>query len=166
MSAARGAARPLPPLPEPPFPSLLRAGGVLIFKRLRLPAKGGGRCPGGLGAEVTRAAEAERGAPRPGAPWGDPPLPGAVLLQVASSPALMPSYPDFLPAAASLCFPVFLMRRLFPPHPAQMLLSFRGRRPTWVSPLAFRLPDDHSSVQAGETFPFQYDAARKMGNPG
>lgn len=51
MSAARGAARPLPPLPSP-----LLAGGVLIFKRLRLPAEGVGRCPGGLGAGVTRAA--------------------------------------------------------------------------------------------------------------
>lgn len=118
MSAARGAARPLPPLPEPPFPSLLRAGGVLIFKRLRLPAKGGGRCPGGLGAEVTRAAEAERGAPRPGAPWGDPPLPGAVLLQVASSPALMPSYPDFLPAAASFVLPCIPYEEAFPPAPS------------------------------------------------
>lgn len=162
----RTGSRPSPPaVPEPPLPALLPAGGVLIFKPLRLPAKGGGRCPGGLGAEVTRAAEAERGAPRPGAPWG-PPHPGAILLQVASSPALMPSYPDFSPAAASLCFPIFLMKRLFSPHPAEMLLSFRRRRPTWVSPLPFHLPDDLFSVQDGETFPFQYEAARKMGNPG
>lgn len=99
-------------LSEPPLPPLLPAVGVLKPQWL-FAESGGGRCSGGLGAEVTGAGEPERAAPRPGAPWGRPSLGGHSWSQVASWPAVMLSYPVFSPGAATFGFPLFLMKRVF-----------------------------------------------------
>lgn len=160
--ATRAAPRPLSPAPGAALPFSAARLCLLVLKPQRLPAEGcGGACPA-----VTATAQTQRGPPRLGAPGASPLLgtclqPGLPPCQLGCHPALPPR--QVWPPFASPCS----SRRGFFLRPRQRCL-FASRR---EEPLGFvlsllHLPGERSSVQDGEAFPFQCDAARKMGTPG